>query len=309
MKEKNITLQSIKGTKRKEIEASLWNELGLYYLNNRMYLDALMIYEHMLQTILKVQKDQSVDIHKGLPLYNMGVAQINLHNYDEGIPNILKAYEEDVATLGKAEAEKQLAHKVKEGLIDFTSRIIDNNFLKEFSARSGVSAKNTISLLQNMDEVEKLFFAKVINSKKLVTFHDNMYTRVVMLDNLKNLCLILESNLKRRSGRTDMLFGLIVNTFKKEEWRKHFMNNACFIRYKTLKDFQDKIDKMERTHFSKEPEVDFTTRNFLTTTLVRNFTAHYLNERLDVLEDSKKYDSIFAREVFSILYSLAYIIK
>lgn len=308
-KENDITLKDIRGTKRKEIEASVWNELGLYFLNNRMYLDALMIYQNMLQTILKVEKSQSVDIHKGLPLYNIGVAQINLRNYDEGIPNILKAYEEDVATLGNAEAEKQLAHRVKEGLVDFTSKIVDNNFLKEFTTHSNVSAKNTISLLQNMDEVEKLFFAKVINSKKLVAFHDDVYTKVVMLDNLRNLCLILESNLKRRSGRRDMLFGLIDNIFKKEEWRKCFIDNGELTRYKKSNDFENNIQKIATTHFSKKPEVDFTAHNFLTTTLIRNFFAHYLDERLDILEDSNKYDGIFAREVFSILYSLAYIIK
>ncbi len=217
-------------------------------------------------------------------------------------------YEEDTKTSGM-EAEKQLAYKVKEGLFDFTSRIVDNNFLKEFNAQSGFGVKDTMSLLQNMDEVEKLFFAKVINSKMLITFHDDIYTRTMMLDNLRNLCLILESNLKRRSGRTDMLFALISGIFKKEEWKKLFIANSCLTQYKTLKEFQDKLRKIEKTQFSKKPEVDFTARNFLTTALIRNFAAHYLSERLDILENSKTYDGIFAKEIFSILYSLAYRIR
>jgi len=42
---------------------------------------------------------------------------------------------------------------------------------------------------------------------------------------------------------------------------------------------------------------------------MRNFTAHYLSEKLYVLKNPKKYDRIFAREIFSILYSLNYVVK
>ena len=97
--------------------------------------------------------------------------------------------------------------------------------------------------------------------------------------------------------------------FKKEEWKKLFTANGCLTQYKTLKEFQDKLGKIEKTQFSKKPDVDFTTRNFLATTLIRNFAAHYLSERLDILEDSETYDDIFAKEIFSILYSLAYRVR
>ena len=311
-KKKNITLKDIPGTNRKEIEASVWNNLGLYFLNNRMYLNASKIYRHMLQTIREVEQEKGVEVHKGLPLHNMGVAQINLKNFDEGIPNILKAYEEDTKTYGSKKAESQLAYRVKEGLIDFVSRVIDNNYLKEFNNQSGFNIKNTMSLMQNMNEAEKLFFAKIVNSKKLVTFHDDIYTRVTMLDNLKNLCLILESNLKRRSGRRGrkhMLFRLVTDIFAKEKWQKYFVGNRDLTGYKDIKDFQDKLEKIENLKASGKTEIDFITNCFLTATLVRNFTAHYMHEKLDILEDSKKYDRIFAREIFSILYSLACSVK
>jgi hypothetical protein len=112
-------------------------------------------------------------------------------NFDEGIPNILKAFEEDVKSFGD-QAEQLLASKVKEGLIQFTCKVVDNNFLKEFNKNTGLQVKSTISLMKNMDETEKLFFAKVINSSKLVTFHSDLYSHVVLLDNLGNLPLLLE---------------------------------------------------------------------------------------------------------------------
>ena len=42
---------------------------------------------------------------------------------------------------------------------------------------------------------------------------------------------------------------------------------------------------------------------------MRNFTAHYLSERLSILKNSKKYDKTFAREIFAVLYSLNYPVK
>jgi tetratricopeptide (TPR) repeat protein len=308
-KEQNISFRDIVGTSKKEVDASVWNDLGLFFLHNQMYLDALKIYEHMLQTILNVESTKGLRIHKGLPLHNMGVAQINLRNYDEGIPNVLRAYEEDIETFGIKEAERLLAYRVKEGLFDFTSRVIDNNYLKDFNEASGLKVQSTSSLMQNMDEAEKLFFAKIVNSKKLVAFHDDIYTRVTMFDNLKNLCLILESNLKRRSRRSDMLPGLIVNIFSKEEWKGHFEANKALTSYRDLSDFQNKIEQIEKLQFTGKIAVDFMVSNFLTTALVRNFTAHYLNEKLDILRDPSKYDRIFAREIFSILYSLSYTVR
>lgn len=308
-KEQAIYLRDIKDTTKKEIDASVWNDLGLFFLHNRMYLDALKIYEHMLQTISELESQQSVAIHKGLPLHNIGVAQINLKNYDEGIPNVLKAYEEDIEIFGSTRAETQLAYKVKQGLFDFTSRVIDNNYLKEFNKLSRLNVKNTSSLMENMDEAEKLFFAKIVNSKKLIAFHDDIYTRVTMFDDLKNLCLILESNLKRRSGRTDYLPKLITNIFSNEEWTKYFEANRTLTSYNSIADFENKLKSIESLKVSSKSEVNFITSNFLTTSLIRNFTAHYLTEKLDLLQDQNRYDGIFAREIFSILYSLAFIIK
>jgi hypothetical protein len=309
VKEQNTILKKIKGSTRKEIDASVWNELGLYFLNNRMYLDALIVYEHMLRAITKAEEKNRVEIHKGLPLHNIGVAQINLRNYDEGIPNILKAYEEDVKTFGKTKAKNMLAHKVKEGLYAFVSKVIDNNYLPKFNKRTGLKISNTASLLDSMNEAEKLFLAKIITSKKLVSFHSDLYTKVVMFDNLRNLGLLLESNLRRRSKKNEYLPDLIKGIFSKEEWKKHFAANAKLKKYSDVKDFQEKLMKIDKLKSSGKRKVDFVTNSFLTISLMRNFTAHYLSEKLSILKNSKKYDKTFAREIFAVLYSLNYPVK
>lgn len=306
LKKQNIVLKNIANSDRKEIEASIWNHLGIYFLNNGMYSDAVKVYTHMLETIAQVEEKQKVEIHKGLPLHNMGVAQLYLKNYDEGIPNILKAFEEDIKTAGKTTAEQQLASKVKEGLFEFSGRIIDGNYLKEFTTQSGMAVKDTITLMQNMDETEKLFFAKIINSSKLIQFHDDIYTRVAMFDNLGNLALLLESNLKRRSTFPQRLNGLITRIFKGTSWQKIYESKIGELTsYDNLGDFESKLENILTGSFSANSQGNFIIRNFLATSLIRNFTTHYINEKLGFLSDPKKYNDVFKAEVFSILYCLA----
>ncbi len=305
LKVERISIKPIAGKTKQEIDASVWNELGVYFLNNNMFLDAQIVYQNMLDTIFKIEKEKGITIHKGLPLHNLGVAQINMKNYDEGIPNILKAYDEDVSTFGETEANKSLANQVKEGLFSFISSVVDGNYLKWFNDNSGLGLKDTFSLMSNMTETEKLFFTKSVNSKKLMTFHNDIYTRIVMLDNLRNLALLLESNLKRRSGRNEYLPELITDLFK-ENWQTQFVANKELKNYNGIKGFQENLKKIEVLTTAGKPNEDFLTTSFLTIALIRNFTAHFVVDELDILKNQKEYDNIFAKEIAAILYSLNY---
>jgi len=290
-----------------ELDPSIWNDLGIYFLNNRMEAEAVIVYSHML-SIAQSLEGKHGHIHKGLPLYNIGVAQINLRNFDEGIPNILKAHEEDKLRLGEEKAKQELAHRLKEGLIDFTSRIVDNNYLQDFNNASNLSIQRSYDLTQNMEDAEKLFFAKILNSKKLVSFHDDSHTKVVMFDNLKNLCLVLESNLRRRGRTKVMLAELVVKVFSTEGWKTHFdtQQAKALVRYSSVGDFDSKLDQIEGFTPTGNGVDDFHLRNFLTTTLVRNFTAHYLDENIALLSHDAKYERTFARILWSLLYTLQY---
>lgn len=108
--------------------------------------------------------------------------------------------------------------------------------------------------------LKNFFFTKIVNSRKLISFHDDIYTKVAMLDNLKNLCLLLESNLKRRSGKTNMLSGLIRTLFDGEEWNKHFKANSDLTQYDSVSNFLAKLVRIENFKSSGRPEVDFLTR-------------------------------------------------
>jgi len=299
-------------SKDNDLNASVWNDLGLFFLHNRMWGDAELVYRHMLETAIKVE-DRWGNVHKGLPLYNMGIAQINQKNFDEGIQNVLRAYEEDERKLGRDAAKKELAFRLKEGFLEFTSHVVDSNYLAKFKAEAGALASGigtTWDLMANMDDPEKLLFAKIMTSKKLVSFHDDIYTKVVLFDNLKNTCLILESNLRGRSKIKDGLSNIISTVFRQEPWRSRFeternRGERGLLSYVDLSDFESKVKQIELIS-QIGPPYDFVLRNFLMATLVRNFTAHYIEEKINILNDPIRYESVFERVLFALLYALSY---
>jgi len=63
-----------------ELDTSVWNDLGMYFLNNVMAAEAVIVYSHMLSDAQSLEGKHG-HIHKGVPLYNIGIAQINLRNY------------------------------------------------------------------------------------------------------------------------------------------------------------------------------------------------------------------------------------
>lgn len=305
-------LQSLRTPVSGEVDASGWGDLGLYFWTNRMYQETIVTFSHMLGTISRLEKKFG-HVHKGLPLYNMGIAQISLANFDQGIPNVLKAFEEDKLKLGEIAAKKELAYRLKDNLLDFTSRIVDNNYLKEFTTSSGLAVNHILDLLANMEETEKLFFAKIVNSRELVDFHDDAYTKVVLFDNLKNLCLILESNLRRRKRVNGLLPQLVVSVFSKERWAGFFdserkKSSAGLTGYSDVRDFNSKVKTIETYSPIGTESEDFHLKNFLTATLIRNFTAHNLDESIEVLKGPQEYGNAFSRVLWSLIYALQYAI-
>jgi hypothetical protein len=293
-----------------EVDASDWGDLGLYFWTNRMYQEMIVTFSHMLSAISRLEKKFG-HIHKGLPLYNMGIAQIGLANFDQGIPNVLKAFDEDKLKLGEIAAKKELAYKLKDDLLDFTARIVDNNYLKEFVTTSGLGVNHILDLLTNMEEPEKLFFAKLVNSRQLVDFHEDAYTKAVLFDNLKNLCLILESNLRRRKGVKGLLPRLVVSAFSKEPWITYFdserkKRTAGLTGYSDVRDFNWKVRAIEAYSPIGTESEDFHLKNFLATTLIRNFTAHNLDESIEVLNGPQEYENAFSRVLWSLIYALQY---
>jgi len=289
--------------KSHEIDSTVWNDYGIWFLRNGDFSSAELVYKRLLD-LEKILTEKDPELHKGLPLYNMGIAQIKQRNFDEGIQNILRAYEEDIRTHGKAKAQEMLAFKLKEGLSNFISKAVDNNYLPEFNRMHSPTAKSTSDLMKNMEEAEELLFLKTINSTKSLGFHDDIYTKVVLLDNIKNLAMLIEYNIRRRSKRKVHL-SEADEVFPTSKWAGHFRAYRTLTSYKNIPDFEGNMDGIKKLTPSGDPATNFFLRNFLTAALIRNFVAHYLDENLQILSSEVNYNEAFNRVVHALLYTLS----
>ena len=296
--------------------SSIWNEIGVPLYIVGSFSDFERIFQEMLSLIKEIEKKRSgKQIHKGLALYHIGLSQINQGNFDEGIPNVLAAYEEDKRTYGESEAEKFFAYNFNKDFVENISGIVDKNFFNEMktilASNTNLAAKSLKDLITNLDENEKLFFAKTVNSKITLKFSKDLYTRVVLWDNLRNLCLLLEIYLKRRNKATNMLGGLITLTFQGENWLNTYIShrgskdNNDYTYYASAANLKQKLqDLLTSGFFDPNTEMDFLARVFLLSVLVRNFTAHNFDEYEQLLTDKSLYENVFKHVMFSVLYTL-----
>jgi len=299
---------------------SIWNEIGVPLYLVGSFSDFERIFKEMLYVIEAVKKEKGEEhIHQGLALYHIGISQIHQRNFDEGIPNVLAAYEEDKITYGKENAEKYFAYKFEKDFVENLSESVDKDFFAEMKAiltsHGDLADKSLRDLVVKFDESEKLFFAKTINSKMINKFSRNLYTRVVLWDNLRNLCLLLEIYLKRRMRSTSMLGGLVHLVFQNENWQNIYQSHNTgtkdandYTHYCSPLDFSHKIQNLLGSGlFTGNVETDFLARVFLLSVLVRNFTAHNFDEYEKLLVDENLYEGVFKYVLFSLLYTLYFL--
>lgn len=299
---------------------SIWNEVGVPLYLVGSFSDFERVFKEMLSVIEAVKKEKGgLHIHKGLALYHIGISQIHQRNFDEGIPNVLAAYKEDKTTYGEENAKKHFAFNFNKDFVENLSELVDKAFFDEIktilTSHQDLAGKSLKDLVTKFDESEKLFFAKTINSKMINKFSKNLYTRVILWDNLRNLCLLLEIYLKRRTGLTRMLGGLIPLTFQNENWLNIYQNHNTgtkdandYGHYASIKDFSQKVQKLlSGGLFTQTLEADFLARVFLLSVLVRNFTAHNFDEYEQLLANENLYEGVFKYVMFSVLYTLYFL--
>jgi len=293
---------------------SIWNDAAIPFFRVGSFSDSERIFKGMLQVIKESEANKG-PIHKGLALYNMGISQFAQKNFDEGIANILAAYQEDKNTYGEENAKKFFAHKFNQDFLVRISEDVDQKYLnkirKVLISRADLASKSTKDLVEKLDEGEKLFFAKIMNSKVVNKFSENLYTRVVLFNNLRDLCLLLEVFLRRHNRLTNTLGGLIPQVFSKEKWIRVFNNKRGsrdandYTWYSSVSEFSQKVqDLLTKTFHEDDSEIDFLTKIFLLSVLVRNFTAHNFDEYEGLLVDEHTYENAFSGVMCALLYAL-----
>ena len=93
------------------IDKSVWNDVGIYCLNNEFYHVSELVYRRMLDTIVKYEKANNTTLHKGLAFHNLGISLLHLGRREEAKKLIVQAYEEDRRTFGAENAERLTARE------------------------------------------------------------------------------------------------------------------------------------------------------------------------------------------------------
>jgi tetratricopeptide (TPR) repeat protein len=285
-------------------EQASWDNLGRYFLTNRMYEDAIIVYQDMLEFLESFGSVHGY-LHKGLPLYNIGIAQINLGDYDSGIPNVLRSLEADKRKYGDAPAEAMLANKLRVGLLARVSSTIHSSYMSGLKSNGGVSPSVTAGdLISKLSQPEGLLLCRVILSDERNTLHDNEYARLLLLENLKNLCLLTESYLSRIKGLSGTMTTVVSKVFEKQSWLPRYISSLDLTWYNSASDFSDKLSSIESLAATHVSEDDFHLKNFLYATLIRNFVAHRLDEQIPIVSNRTEYELARRRIFWALLYSL-----
>jgi tetratricopeptide (TPR) repeat protein len=92
-------------------DKSVWNDLGIYFIENGFYRQAEFVYRDMIQTINNYEKTTGKRLHKGLAFHNLGVVLLYQNRTEEAKEMFEHAYEEDKITYGVVKAESMQARE------------------------------------------------------------------------------------------------------------------------------------------------------------------------------------------------------
>lgn len=288
---------------------SVWYDLGETFFLRNDYSLASYVYEIMLKTIEEYETKHKTKLHKGLALYNLGISQLNQKNYDEGIPNVLSAYQEDKRTYGIRKAETLFAKRLDIAFTTEVNNILDSKYystLKKLYPRSTNLIYSIFDLTSKLEKSEKLLLMRVLISNTIIPFRKDTYTQVVLFDNLKNILLLIEVVLKKKWNGT--LAPLVDQMIKHKYWTKPSPVEVRLRRFDRgplppLKQFESDFSNIRRMTYDRN-EGKFLVRLFLQTVILRNYTVHFFDDYKPILHRKTLYDSLFRFAIYALIYSL-----
>lgn len=198
----------------------LWN----YYLSHERQMMGTKLWQHACRLTWKWEQTNNAKVHKGTPYFFLGSNQLMQGNFDNAFLFIYNAMEEDkryAAQLGTPDAYKNMPAYL------FSSLIADNprnylypyvqnakNKIEEFIQKHNSLLVKTFSyndidtkfLKNQIIEEPKFFFVynlfglmnhDVIDTPEL---RNNDFSKLRNLDNIFNLCLIIDKIMKQKTG-------------------------------------------------------------------------------------------------------------
>jgi hypothetical protein len=283
----------------------------IIFFNRGNYSLSEMVYSLMLQAINTINPS----LCKGLPLYQIGIAQIG--NLDEGISNVLKAAEEDDKNQ-PAKAPGLPTSQTRQKIIHHVERQIDAVFLQKLKndLPSYFNLSSLASLLSKLSFDEQLFLVRLILGRKRLPPRNDSFTKIIMFNNLLNVYVLTETFLGK-APNSSTLGDLIRMAFCKEKWFSIYSMHTGIPKrnHNTLTYYDDynvnpqyqyhtQLQKIASKTFSSNKEENFIVIMFLSSYLTRNYLAHHFNPTSPIFSNINEYDRLFDLAVIMLLYCL-----
>lgn len=257
------------------------NQVGLRLIIEGFPNIAEIYYNNLLNIILEFESSNPKSFNKGIVYANLGIAQMAINKFNEGLPNLIKANQED-------KAFKDVSHKF--GLFDsrlykqFENKTFEmiHQDLNFFAGQKGITITedDILNFLSSLDVESRLFITTIIRELKqnltILNNNENRFTRILLFSNLKDLCLfienyfknIIENNLTLPNNKD--LYNFINVIFNSKPWWSELQQQWNLTRSANINDFEKNLQNI-----SNKENMDI--RRLLYLGCVRNFSAHYFN--------------------------------
>jgi len=235
-----------------------------------------LYYKVLLDQILSYEKTHARRFNKGIVYARLGLAQVGSGKFNQGIPHLLRAYEEDrvfykdydTAPFMNEAIFKQIEKPMIEYLVNIGNR---------YSSEENVTVDESYveGFLNRLDIDDRLFLLAIINgiygNIQILNGNDNAFTRGRIFANVQDLCLFLESVWKKKTGYTGTLGTLINQSFSSESWLT-LVRNSTYISSNNITELESNLQGI----FTQSNSV---ARRFLILRAIRNFSAHNFDTR------------------------------
>ena len=279
-------------------DKSYWNDIGNIFFRNASFSDAEKVYDHMVHLIKEKEKILG-EYNKGLAYYQLGISKIVQKNYDEGVPYILDAIQEDIKKAGSNKSKSLYASKFNKEIMSNLEAIIDNDYLPSIKSYVNSIGNKSNAFLNKLNESEKMFFYKILISPDYIEFKEDIYTKNLLFNRLRELCLLFEHILRKYPSSHGMLGDLITNAFRSETWFGLYNSNRKS--FTTIPEFHTRLNSYVSALINNEDI--FISTIISQTHLLRNYMAHYYDQYPALLSNKLLYENCMQRLVYGVIYA------
>lgn len=280
-------------------DASYWNDIGVMFLRNASFSDAEKVFNHMINFIKDKEKTLG-ELNKGLAYYQLGISKLVQKNYDEGVPHILDSIKEDIKKVGVDKSKSLYASKFNKEIMFNLGKIIDADYMPIIKTCINTFPNDSNNYLHKINESEKMFFYKILILPDYIEFSENIYTKNLLFNRLRELCLMFEHVLRKYPHSHGNLGDLISNAFSSKPWFRLYNSNSK--KFDTIPEFQNKLNSYINAVINNENL--FISTIISQTHLLRNYMSHYYDQYPTLLSNKSLYENCAHRIIYGILYSL-----